>query len=42
LVPGEKGAFELTVNGQKVYSKWETGKFPELNDLKETIQKLIK
>jgi selT/selW/selH-like putative selenoprotein len=42
LIPGDKGAFEITVNGQKVYSKWETKKFPELNELKESIQTFVK
>ena len=42
LIPGERGAFEITVNGQKVYSKWETKVFPELNQLKESIQKFVK
>lgn len=42
LVPGEKGAFEVTVNGQKVYSKWDTGKFPELNELKQSVQGFVK
>jgi selenoprotein W-related protein len=29
LVPSAGGAFEVTVNGQKVYSKLATGQFPE-------------
>ena len=29
LVPGGGGCFEITVNGQKIYSKLETGKFPD-------------
>jgi predicted Rdx family selenoprotein len=32
----------VTVNGQQVYSKKATGVFPELNDLKESIQKFLK
>jgi selT/selW/selH-like putative selenoprotein len=42
LIPGDRGAFEVTVNGQQIYSKWDTKKFPELNDLKESIQKFVK
>jgi selenoprotein W-related protein len=42
LVPGAGGAFELTVNGQQVYSKKATGRFPELNELNETIRKFLK
>ena len=28
LVPSMGGAFEVTVNGEMVYSKLETGRFP--------------
>jgi selT/selW/selH-like putative selenoprotein len=41
-VPGANGAFEVSVNGQDVYSKKATGVFPELNSLKESIQKFLK
>jgi len=40
-VPGAGGAFEVTVNGKQVYSKKATGKFPETNDLKESIRKFL-
>jgi selenoprotein W-related protein len=29
LIPASGGAFELTVNGKLVYSKLQTGKFPD-------------
>ena len=29
LIPGGGGCFELTVNGDLVYSKLATGKFPD-------------
>lgn len=29
LIPGSGGVFEVTVNGEKVYSKLETGDFPD-------------
>ena len=29
LVPAGGGVFEVSVNGQKIYSKKETGQFPE-------------
>ena len=29
LVPSRGGCFELTVNGQLLYSKLQTGKFPD-------------
>jgi selenoprotein W-related protein len=41
-VPGTGGAFEVTVNGQQVYSKKAAGKFPDLNDLNESIRKFLK
>jgi selT/selW/selH-like putative selenoprotein len=41
-VPGTGGAFEVAVNGQQVYSKKATGKFPDLNDLNESIRKFLK
>jgi selT/selW/selH-like putative selenoprotein len=41
LIPGERGAFEISVNGKQVYSKWQTGKFPEMGDLNESIRKFL-
>jgi selenoprotein W-related protein len=29
LIPSSGGCFELTVNGQLLYSKLQTGKFPD-------------
>jgi selenoprotein W-related protein len=29
LVPGSGGCFELTVDGELIYSKLRTGKFPD-------------
>ncbi|GEL76291.1 hypothetical protein TMU01_05260 [Tenuibacillus multivorans] len=37
LTPSGGGAFEVTVNGEKVYSKLDTGVFPDSDDI---IQKL--
>lgn len=34
LVPSSGGAFEITVDGKKIYSKLDTGVFP---DITETI-----
>jgi selenoprotein W-related protein len=31
LIPAGGGAFELSVNGDLIYSKLKTGKFPEEN-----------
>ena len=29
MIPGSGGAFEVSVNGVKLYSKLETGEFPD-------------
>ncbi len=29
LIPSRGGCFELTVNGEPIYSKLQTGKFPD-------------
>jgi len=33
LVPSSGGAFEVTVNGEKIYSKLDTGEFPNEEEL---------
>jgi selenoprotein W-related protein len=33
LVPASGGVFEVTVNGEKIYSKAETGVFPKSADI---------
>ena len=40
LIPGKGGCFELTVNGQLVYSKKQTGEFPNDEDMVEKVGKL--
>jgi selenoprotein W-related protein len=37
LTPGGGGCFELTVNGELVYSKLETGKFPDEKWVLDTV-----
>lgn len=37
LIPGSGGVFEISVNGKKIFSKWETDRFP---DHKEIINEL--
>ncbi|HHW38601.1 MAG TPA: SelT/SelW/SelH family protein [Bacillales bacterium] len=32
LIPSSGGIFEVTVNGEKRYSKKETGKFPNVDE----------
>ena len=37
LVDGEASSFEVKLNGEVIYSKLKTGKFPEFDELKEII-----
>jgi selenoprotein W-related protein len=37
LIPGGGGRFEWKVDGELVYSKTETGRYPEMNELKELV-----
>ena len=37
LIPSKGGRFEWTVNGDLVYSKKATGRYPTAQDLKEAI-----
>lgn len=38
LVPSSGGAFEVTVNGKKLYSKLETGKFPDPDEIVKKVR----
>jgi len=37
LIPSTGGRFEWTVNGDLVYSKKATGRYPEVKDLTQAI-----
>ncbi len=37
LNPGSGGVFEWSVNGDLVFSKASTGRYPEMKELKELI-----
>jgi selenoprotein W-related protein len=37
LEPGSGGCFEVSVDGELVYSKLAEDRFPELNELKEIV-----
>jgi selenoprotein W-related protein len=37
LIPASGGCFELTVNGELIYSKLKTGKFPDEQWVVETV-----
>jgi selenoprotein W-related protein len=39
LVPGEHGIFDVIVSGETVFSKHETGRFPEPGEVIEAIKK---
>ncbi|NNF06216.1 MAG: SelT/SelW/SelH family protein [Candidatus Eisenbacteria bacterium] len=39
LVPSDKGRFEFSINGDLVYSKLETGEFPEPADIIDLVEK---
>jgi len=38
LIPGKGGCFELTVNGELLYSKLKTGQFPDEGWVVESLQ----
>ena len=37
LVPGDMGVFEWAVDGESVFSKADSGRFPEMDELKAAI-----
>jgi selenoprotein W-related protein len=41
MIPSKGGCFELTVGGQKLYSKLKTGTFPDEDDLVERVGTVI-
>jgi selenoprotein W-related protein len=38
LHAGTGGAFEVSINGEQVYSKLQTKRYPELNDILEPLR----
>ena len=38
LKPSGGGAFEISVDGQKIYSKLETGQFPNFDSILKTVK----
>jgi selenoprotein W-related protein len=38
LVPGSGGCFELSVGGELIYSKLETGQFPDEERMVEAVR----
>ncbi|MCM3664110.1 Rdx family protein [Mesobacillus subterraneus] len=40
LVPASKGAFEVSVNDQMIYSKLDTGVFPDTDEIIKQMEAL--
>jgi selenoprotein W-related protein len=38
LIPSSGGVFEVTVNGEKIYSKMDTGVFPEIEEMIKKVE----
>jgi selenoprotein W-related protein len=41
MIPSKGGCFELTVGGKTLYSKLETGEFPDEDELIEAVGKVL-
>lgn len=41
LVPGDNGVFDVTVEGDLIYSKHQTGRHAEYEEVAEKIRSLI-
>lgn len=41
LIPSKGGCFEITVGGKRIYSKLETGRFPNEEEAIEAIGKIL-
>lgn len=37
LEPGRGGVFDIFVNGERIFSKHEAGRYPELRELKQAV-----
>jgi selenoprotein W-related protein len=42
LIPSGGGCFEITINGELIYSKLKTGKFPDEKWVVDTLAKKLK
>ncbi|GHH99115.1 hypothetical protein AM1BK_26580 [Neobacillus kokaensis] len=38
LIPASGGVFEVTVNGKKIYSKDDTGLFPDTDEIIQILE----
>jgi selenoprotein W-related protein len=41
LVPGDRGIFDVSIGDRKAYSKGATGRFPDPDELRQTIFELM-
>jgi selenoprotein W-related protein len=41
LRPGESGQFDIIVNGENIFSRKDSGHFPELKEIKQKIRDLV-
>jgi selenoprotein W-related protein len=41
LIPSKGGCFELTVGGKKLYSKLQTGRFPDEEMILREVEKVL-
>lgn len=41
LIPSDGGRFELSVDGEQIYSKLQTGQFPDEDQMVEEIGKRL-
>ena len=41
MVKGKDGVFEVTVDGELIYSKKATGRFPEPGEVEKELKKLL-
>jgi len=41
LVPGSGGQFEVVVNNKTLFSKKATGRYPEIQELKDAVAKAL-
>ncbi len=41
MIPSTKGCFELTVGGKRLYSKLQTGAFPDEDELVDAVGKVL-
>ena len=41
LVPGSGGTFEVTIDGARLWSRHDAGRFPDIKELKQRVRDVI-